>query len=641
MSQYPPMFYGTCLSRIVHFIVHLRRKYPNRRILLSKLDYSDAYRRMSHHWSATAQTILVVNDIAYIMLRLAFGGSPNPPCWCAFSETMTDVANDLMASPLFREKKPKSILIEPRHTRVVEYPKLEAPFAEGLESCYLETNPATSLKEIYIDDGVNVALDKPEDHEVEFQALPIAAQAFSRPHAGEDQEPIPRKAIFAGPKVDAEGLPREILQILGWGLDTRRMVMFLPEEKFAVWLNDIKELCQPDRMVSLKELESTIGRLNHSTRVIPLSRHFLKELRARVYRTRNKTWNPKFRLSREERADLKVWEHFLNVGRKGISLNLMIDRMPTHLAWSDSCPVGLGGYTLSGRAWRVLIPKEFPFWGDSAANNFLEFLGMYVSTELLILETKPGEYPCFLAIGDNTSAIAWIHRLNLEKDSHYYEVGKSLARRMARKIIGHGAKLDSQHLKGKKNVVSDLLSFHADWRTGETHPFTIDDPDNETLTERFHSHMPHLIPQTFRISQLPEDVESFVFATLQTYAVSYTRSKKLDTGTESEPGGGGKTTSTGLESLTPSSLRYRDKPHPGSPRDSSLSSDLPSSISRDEFMASVRNPWWLKASQQPLASWHRRCGITTGRVLSTSRREPTVRLKERDGAETSSKVSEN
>jgi hypothetical protein len=52
MDQYPEMFYGWCISRVVHFIVSLRLAYPNKRIFISKYDYSDAYRTMAH--SATA-----------------------------------------------------------------------------------------------------------------------------------------------------------------------------------------------------------------------------------------------------------------------------------------------------------------------------------------------------------------------------------------------------------------------------------------------------------------------------------------------------------------------------------------------------------------------------------------------------------
>jgi len=68
LSAYPAMIYGFCLLRLIHYIVALQLKYPNESILISKYDFSDAYRRMCHSALAAAQTIRVVGEIAYIML---------------------------------------------------------------------------------------------------------------------------------------------------------------------------------------------------------------------------------------------------------------------------------------------------------------------------------------------------------------------------------------------------------------------------------------------------------------------------------------------------------------------------------------------------------------------------------------------
>ena len=95
MGAYAEMVYGWCLIRILHFIIALRTYHPGVSILISKYDYSDAYRRMAHSATAAAQTIAILAETAYLSLRLTFGGSPNPPTWCLFSECVTDVANEL------------------------------------------------------------------------------------------------------------------------------------------------------------------------------------------------------------------------------------------------------------------------------------------------------------------------------------------------------------------------------------------------------------------------------------------------------------------------------------------------------------------------------------------------------------------
>jgi hypothetical protein len=96
MSAYAEMIYGGwCLPRIIHYVVSLRARFPDLHILVSKYDYSDAYRRIAHSAEAAAQTIAINGSTAYLSLRLTFGESPNPPTWCMFSELVTDLANEI------------------------------------------------------------------------------------------------------------------------------------------------------------------------------------------------------------------------------------------------------------------------------------------------------------------------------------------------------------------------------------------------------------------------------------------------------------------------------------------------------------------------------------------------------------------
>ncbi|KAI2502400.1 hypothetical protein MHU86_12057 [Fragilaria crotonensis] len=95
MEAYPEMVYGWCLPRTIHFIVSLRWHRPRTRVLISKYDYSDAYRRLAHSATAAPQTIAVHDGLGYIALRLTFGGSANPPTWCMVSEMVTDLANEI------------------------------------------------------------------------------------------------------------------------------------------------------------------------------------------------------------------------------------------------------------------------------------------------------------------------------------------------------------------------------------------------------------------------------------------------------------------------------------------------------------------------------------------------------------------
>jgi hypothetical protein len=66
-------------------------------------------------------------------------------------------------------------------------------------------------------------------------------------------------------------------------------------------------------------------------------------------------------------------------------MNRVTIRQPIKLAVSNSCPFGIGGFLLDGRAWRVWIPKFSPFYRQLIV-DFLEFLDIIVNVWLMCLE---------------------------------------------------------------------------------------------------------------------------------------------------------------------------------------------------------------------------------------------------------------
>ena len=157
-----------------------------------------------------------------------------------------------------------------------------------------------------------------------------------------------------------------------------------------------------------------IGKLQHSSYVIPLSNHFLGSLRCRVLKVNAANGNhffakfKQFCLSDEELADLVLWKDFLKQAHEGISLNGLTLRKPTRWGFSDSCPYGLGGFTHSGTAWRLKINSTSPIYGVDAANNALEFLGMAITLLLSLRECKQQGLSdeVILCLGDNIRPVA-------------------------------------------------------------------------------------------------------------------------------------------------------------------------------------------------------------------------------------------
>jgi len=616
MSRYPELVYGWCMIRLIHFIVCLRLSEPERKIYIMKFDYSDAYRRISYAGRAAAQSILVVEEVAYMALRLAFGGSPNPACWCAISETITDMANDLSCTD-WDPKALASPTVAEGHLIPRDYDNEEESPSVAMAPAFEVPTSLKSRKDCFVDDIVCVFLDTEENRKREGHSVPLAVHAVSRPHQGNDQEPIIRRPILSPEKLEAEGRPSEVMIVLGWEVNTRRLSVSLPENKYISWDIDLSRAIE-NKGISSEELESLIGRLNHASFLVPLSRHFLGDLRKRIKKGR---WLRKrmVRLSMNELDDLGLWQGFLRKAREGISMNLLTIRMPTLIGWSDSCPFGLGGFTLKGRAWRLRVPRSSPIYGDDRANNALEFLGMAINVLLMLDSSEVSSFPCLLALGDNTSAIGWIFRSGqIPRESIYFHTVKMIARKIAWEAIEGGAQIMSQHFKGTKNIIADILSFAGSER-GKTHTLTLDNPPDSVLTQRILAHYPQLVPQCFDILPLPDGIRSFACAAIRTLEDSWIRNKKEHSRRRKRSGDGGNDSSEGWELSTVSSMEYPSKSERFWPDVSLSTTEIQSSMTREELLGDVRNRLWNRLSEMPLAIWQRRFGQTTGTVPSTSR----------------------
>ena len=623
IERYPDMVYGFCLWRILHYLAALRYRNPRRKIFISKFDYSDAYKRISQSPRTSASTVIRFGEVAYICWRMVFGGSPNPAGFSCFSEMLTDLANELAMSD-YTPALGKSPTVEDFHATVRETEVPEAPIGQAYLPALEVSTTSDSFRDCFIDDIIDCHLDTPRNRCRAAHIVQMAVHVMSRPHAGDDKEPVPRRPLLGPDKLSAEGRSSERQVVLGWEIRTREFTVALPRDKHHAWKEDLASIIASGK-ASREETESLIGRLNHASYVIPLSRHFLNEIRRKCL---NVPRRATVRFTKEEIADLRLWEKFLDSAHKGLSINLLVVRTPTRIAWSDSCPFGLGGYTLSGTAWRIKVPRDCPFYGDDTVNNVLEFLGMAVSVLLLIKEAQADNegHPCLLVLGDNTSAISWIFKSGrISRVSKYYKAVKMIARHIARSTLSAAVQVCSQHLAGTTNTVADLLSFEGSCRSKEE-PLTKDCPPNDILTQRIHTYHSQIIPSGFEIRPLPHEIESFALSVMRIAAKSWTRKEKQPMSEATDIYADGKPSlSIGVWDPTPGSIRY-----PMTRNDCSWQGDLscdtgPStSTHRVVLLRSVRDPWYRRLFEMPLAAWHRRSGNVDGPAPSTSRTESMI-----------------
>ena len=153
-----------------------------------------------------------------------------------------------------------------------------------------------------------------------------------------------------------------------------------------------------------------------------------------------------------------------------------------------------------------------------------------------------------LILGDNTCAISWIFKSGLNTTSIYRNAVLFVARKIADLVIDSKNFIDSQHLPGVLNLISDWLSFEGTSRIEngkvKLNPIAHDCPSNEVATNRILSAFPQLVPTGFRISPLPGEILSFACQAPLIFESSLTLRQREDLKTTTESGEDGKLSAT-------------------------------------------------------------------------------------------------
>ena len=457
-----PCMYGASLRRLINWAVAARRKFPGVPIYASKVDFKSAYRRchLSARTAVQCCTQLPLSDredVMLVYLRETFGGSPSPHEWGALAEPICDLANVVMHDDDWNP----SDLHSPIQHLVPSPITLDSgiPYGEGRELIVnIPINPR-GINDIYVDDIIPLTVGLPNTDNMsrcECAAL-LAIHATVR--ESHPNDPSPREFMESRAKLTAEAGLTEIKTVLGWVLDFRRLIVSLPYNKYQAWNNNINEILTRDKSTA-RELETLIGRLGHLGTIIPMVHHFLSRLRELQRKaSRNKRWPTK--LNSECRHDLRLMQQILAKASRGVDMNIVAYRRPTHVYRADSCPHGLGGYSNEGYAWRFKIPDDLLF---RASNNFLEFIASIITpwVDLITKRLKAGD--CALSMTDSTTSAGWLKKTNFKEENDdesndiEAKVRNEAARKHASLFIDGGVMEYTQWFEGKSNNVSDSLS---------------------------------------------------------------------------------------------------------------------------------------------------------------------------------------
>jgi hypothetical protein len=313
-DQLPPIVYGFCLKRVIHFIFHSRANNPKSKIFISKFDFDAAYRRC-HMSSETAQESLTIHDGYLLMaLRLTFGGSTCPNLWGCLCEATTDLCNALILNKHWDH----TILHDPL-TSSLNIPQSlpdSIPFAKSKHLSVLIPSNNIGKSDVFIDDIIAISLDKEDNINRVCSAAILAIHTVTRPLDPSDE--ILRKEIISMKKFQAEGSPSEVKTVLGWSINTRLLRIYLPPEKYTDWNNDMNSYLSNPKM-SKNNMETLIGRLDHVASLMEMLRHFMNRLRNALQRSIKSRFTT---LTLQELEDLVLLQQFIYVASsKGIPLN--------------------------------------------------------------------------------------------------------------------------------------------------------------------------------------------------------------------------------------------------------------------------------------------------------------------------------
>jgi len=266
---------------------------------------------------------------------------------------------------------------------------------------------------------------------------------------------------------------------------------------------------------------------------------------------------------------------FLDIAKKGISMNLIAFRKPTHIYQSDSCPFGLGGYSDEGFTWHFKIPEDLRF---RASNNLLEYIVSIITPWVDMLAGRLNQGDCALSMTESSTSAGWLRKTNfreftgVDADPVQASIRIEIARHHATLFLDAGIKEYSQWFPGRENNVADALSCDFD-------------RSDNNLTQILRNTCPSQLPQHFQIVQLPNEISSWLTLLLPKLPV---KEQLREARTRTKLGRGDVSPSI----LTPSDLARISSSSPSpDPNGTRSSEPLPWLSGRDDIQARLMTPW--------------------------------------------------
>ena len=237
--------------------------------------------------------------------------------------------------------------------------------------------------------------------------------------------------------------PSRVLTFLGYHIDTRNMIVAIPQTKLDEY-SILLEQTLSNSHITLRELRSLIGKLVFVTSIINVGRCFLRRLiDLKIGKKHPATKIP---LNNSAKEDIDLWLNFFKRfnGKSFIMTKPKLSSFSLH-CYTDSCKTGYAG--VFGKKF---IVGSFP--------------SQWQKLDIKVLEL----YPIFLLVKifaskfANTSVVfhsdneTIVHVINSQTSKD--KTIMKLLRPMILTFLNYNISFTAMHIPGKLNILSDRLS---------------------------------------------------------------------------------------------------------------------------------------------------------------------------------------
>ena len=446
---------GTVIPRFIEAVA--KAPHGDGPIHFAKFDIKDGFWRMAIRPEDAWNFACVLppktpgeDPTIVVPTSLQMGWTESPPFFCSATETVRDIAEDLLLEdpnglPAHRLER----LALPEHWQNTNDAKHEARF------CH--------LMECYVDDFC--ALMQSSDPEALLGKSRAILNAIDTVFPGPDitgqaaeDDPILLKKILQG-----EGVWHTRKEILGWLFDGVTRCVELPPDKVKKLSTELKAIGRRKK-VEHKRLEKSHGGLQHASTGMPVGKPLLGPTIRALHPAKKAT-----PISNKLKQSLRRWRALIReVGAQPTQCKELVSGEPGFIGCCDAAKQGAGGAWFGGTnflrptVWRIEWPQDIQdrFWsadnpqGD-ITNSDLEMAALLMHWLVLEQLAPSLKHEHVEAWSDNTPTVSWATRLNSTKSEPANRLVMALA---IRQRAQRASPLVTMSIAGIDNTLADVAS---------------------------------------------------------------------------------------------------------------------------------------------------------------------------------------